>query len=146
MTARPTVKPTTIDEYLAAVEPAKRKALERLRRNVLSAAPNATECVAYRLPAFRLDGKLLVIFGAAAKHCALYPMSRRVVAAHKDELRGFDFSEGTIRFQPDRHLSAALVRTLVKARIAENAARQQQRAATAARRRSRSRARTGVRA
>ena len=81
------------------------------------------ECISYHLPAFRLDGKLLVAFGAAAHHCAFYPMSGTTVEAHRDELKHYDTSKGTIRFQADRPLPAALVRKLVKARIAEIAAR-----------------------
>jgi uncharacterized protein YdhG (YjbR/CyaY superfamily) len=72
------------------------------------------------MPAFRLNG-MLVGFGATASHCAFYPMSASTVAAHKAELKNYDTSKGTIRFQPDKPLPAALVRKLVKARIAENA-------------------------
>src|SRR5262245_59305217 len=95
-------KPKTIDEYLAAVSADKRSALEKLRRNIKAVAPKAEECISYGLPAFRLDGKLLVAFGAAAKHCALYPGSGTAVAAHTDELADYDTSKGTIRFPVDR--------------------------------------------
>jgi uncharacterized protein YdhG (YjbR/CyaY superfamily) len=64
-----------------------------------------------------------VAFGATANHCAFYPMSSTTVAAHEDELTGYETSKGTIRFQPDKPLPAALVRRLVRARIAENAGR-----------------------
>jgi uncharacterized protein YdhG (YjbR/CyaY superfamily) len=113
-------KPKTIDEYLAGLSDEKRAALERLRKIIKATAPKAEECISYRLPTFRLNGKLLVAFGAAANHCAFYPMSSSTVAEHKDELREYDTSKGTIRFQPDKPLPAALVRNLVKARIAEN--------------------------
>jgi uncharacterized protein YdhG (YjbR/CyaY superfamily) len=116
-------KPKNIDEYLVAIEADKRAALERLRKTIRATAPKAEECISYRLPAFRLNGKRLVAFGAAANHCAFYPMSSSTVEAHKDELKDFDTSKGTIRFQPDNPLPAALVRKLVKARIAENARR-----------------------
>jgi uncharacterized protein YdhG (YjbR/CyaY superfamily) len=114
--------PKTIDEYLAGVSEDKRIALERLRKIIKAAAPKAQECISYRLAAFRQDG-MLVAFGAAAKHCAFYLMSGSTVADHKDELKDYDTSKGTIRFQPDKPLPAALVRKLVKARLAENAAR-----------------------
>ena len=68
---------------------------------------------------------MLVWFGAAATHCSFYPGA--VIEAHKKDLEGYDTSKGTIRFQPDGPLPAALVRKLVKARIARNAARQRQR-------------------
>ena len=114
-------KPQTIDEYLAALSDDKRAALEKLRKTIRAAAPKAEECISYQLPAFRLDGRMLVAFGATANHCAFYPMSSSTVEAHKDELKDYDTSKGTIRFQADKPLPAALVRKLVKARIAENA-------------------------
>ena len=125
-------KPETIDEYLAALSNDKRVALERLRKIIRAAAPGAEEGISYQLPAFRLDGKWLVWFGAAANHCAIYG----VVGRHKDELKDYDTSgKGTIRFQAGNPLPATLVRKLVKARIAKNAAQQRHAADGAARRR-----------
>src|SRR5947207_15910996 len=112
-------KPKTIDQYLAALSDDKRTALEKLRKTIRAAAPNAEECISYQLPAFRLNG-MLVAFGATANHCAFYPMSTSTVEAHKAELKDYDTSKGTIRFPADKPLPAALVRNLVKARIAEN--------------------------
>jgi uncharacterized protein YdhG (YjbR/CyaY superfamily) len=116
-------KPKTIDEYLAGVSTDKRAALQKLRQMIKAAAPKAEECISYGLAAFRLDGKALVAFGAAANHCSFFPMSSTTIAAHKDELADYDTSKGTIRFQADAPLPAALVRRLVKARIAENSRR-----------------------
>jgi uncharacterized protein YdhG (YjbR/CyaY superfamily) len=101
-------KPRTIDEYLAGLSHDQRSALERLRKTIRAAAPRAEECISYQLPAFR-QGKLLVAFGAAAKHCSFYPMSSRTIAAHRKELEGYDTSKGTIRF-PAEAPPAALVR------------------------------------
>lgn len=113
-------KVTVIDEYLAALSADKRAALEKLRKTIRAAAPKAEECISYQIPAFRLDGKVLVSFGAGANHCAFYPSSATTVAAHQDELKNYDTSKGTIRFSADKPLPAVLVRKLVKARIAEN--------------------------
>lgn len=114
--------PRTIDEYLAALSDEKQAALEKLRKIIRAAAPKAEECISYQIPAFR-QGKMLVGFGATAKHCAFYLMSSSTVEAHKDLLKGYDTSKGTIRFESDHPLPAALVRKLVKARIAENNSR-----------------------
>src|SRR5437867_13236045 len=129
----PKPKPKTIDEYLASLSDDQRAALEKLRKTIRAAAPAAEECISYQLPAFRLDGRLLVAFGAWANHCAFYPGA--VVEALKDELRDYDTSKGTIRFLSDNPLPATLVRKLVKARIAKNAARLRHAAGGAARRR-----------
>jgi uncharacterized protein YdhG (YjbR/CyaY superfamily) len=119
MAPKPRIKARTIDEYLAALSDDKRAVLEKLRKTIRAAAPKAEECISYQLPAFRLNG-MLVGFGATANHCAFYPMSSSTVAAYKEELKGYDTSKGTIRFQPDHPLPVALVRKLVRARIAEN--------------------------
>src|SRR3989441_8720673 len=104
-------KPKTIDEYLANLSPDKRAALQRLRKTIKAAAPKAQECISYQLAAFRLNG-MLVAFGATANHCAFYLMSSSTVEAHKDELKNYDTSKGTIRFQADNPLPTTLVRKL----------------------------------
>jgi len=114
-------KPQTIDGYLSALSDDQRAALEKLRKTIKQAAPKAEECISYQLPAFRLDGRMLVAFGARANHCAFYPMSPATVKDHQQELESYDTSKGTIRFRADKPLPSALVRKLVKARIAENA-------------------------
>lgn len=116
-------KVQTIDEYLAPLSSEKRAALQKLRKDIRSAAPRAEECISYGIPAFRLGGRFLVAFGTAAKHVAFYPGSFPI-ETHEAELKGFDTSKGTIRFPPDRPLSVTLVRKLVKARIAQHEAQQ----------------------
>ncbi len=115
-------KPKTIDQYLAGVSDDKRAALEKLRKAIRVAAPEAQECIAYQVPSFRLDGRYLLSFGAGANHCALYPGSS-AVETYSRELKNYDTSKGTVRFQPENPLPATLVRKLVKARIAHRAAR-----------------------
>jgi uncharacterized protein YdhG (YjbR/CyaY superfamily) len=115
-------KPETIDEYLASLSEEKRTALEALRRTIRSAAPRAEECISYRIPAFRLNGEVLVWFGAAAKHCAFYP-GAHPIKAHEAELEGYDTSKGTIRFPASNPLPASLVRKLVRTRVAERGRR-----------------------
>jgi uncharacterized protein YdhG (YjbR/CyaY superfamily) len=113
------VMPRTVDEYLAPLSSEKRAALEKLRKTIRSAAPAAEECISYGIPAFRLGGRMLLAFGAGASHCAFYP-GALPLKAHEKSLAAYDTSKGTIRFQADDPLPAALVRKLVKARIAEN--------------------------
>ena len=84
--------PQTIDEYLAPLTSEKRAALESLRKAIRSAAPKAEECISYQVPGFRLDGSLLVSFGAAAKHCAFYPGSYPI-EVHGDELVEYSTSK-----------------------------------------------------
>jgi len=112
-------KPRTIDEYLGGVSAGHRAALQKVRRAVRAAVPGAEECISYGMPAFRLNGKLIAGFRSAAHHCSFHPMSGATVTTLEKELAEYDTSPGTIRFSPRAGLPAALVRKLVKARIAE---------------------------
>jgi uncharacterized protein YdhG (YjbR/CyaY superfamily) len=114
-------QPRTIDEYLRPLPPKQRAALQKLRRAIKSAAPAAEECISYQIPTFKLDGRMLVSFGAWTSHCAFYS-GAHPIEAHRDELQAYETSKGTIRFATDRPLPGTLVRKLVKTRIAEYAA------------------------
>jgi uncharacterized protein YdhG (YjbR/CyaY superfamily) len=116
-------KPATIDEYLQDAKTDQRQALEKLRRVIHAVAPNAKECISYGIPAFRLNGRSLVFFGAWANHCSFYPASSTLLKKFRDDLEDFQISKGTIRFCPGKPLPVALVKRLVKARIAENSDR-----------------------
>ncbi len=111
--------PMTIDEYLAALSDDQRAALEKLRKTIRAAAPKAEECINYGIAAFRLNGECFAGFSASAKHCSFYPMSGSTVAAHQDDLKNYKTTKGSIQFQTDKPLPVALVRKLIKARIAE---------------------------
>ena len=116
-------KPKTVDEYLAGLTEVQRAALQKLRKQIKAAAPNAEECISYGLAAFRLDGHPLVALAAWENHCAFYPMSASTLRLLKDEVKPYQTGKGTLQFPPGKPMPAALVRKLVKARIAENASR-----------------------
>lgn len=115
------MKPKTTEDYLAALGGDQRAALEALRKVIRAAAPAAEECISYNLPTFRLNGRMLVSYGAAKNHCAFYPGS--VLQELGDELKNYHTSKGTIRFTASKPLPSALVRRLVKLRIARCEAR-----------------------
>lgn len=120
-----TKQPTNIDEYLATVSDEHRAALEKLRKQIRAAAPKAEECISYQVPTFRQNG-VLVSFAAFKDHCSFFP-GAAPIEAHMDELKNFQLSKGTIRFQPDKPIPAALIRTMVKERIAQNEKRAKKR-------------------
>jgi uncharacterized protein YdhG (YjbR/CyaY superfamily) len=108
-----------VDEYLAGVPEPAHSTLNRIRAAIRSAVPpEATEAIGYGIPTFRYKGAL-VGFAAFSNHCSFFPMSLSVMEAFKNELKNLDTSKGTIRFPLDKPMSAALVKKLVKARIAE---------------------------
>ncbi len=111
-----------IDDYLAAVSPDQRAALEKLRQTIRAAAPQATEAISYGMPAFKHQGAL-VYFAAFKNHCSFFPGSPALIRAYQRELASYETAKGTIQFTPAKPLPAALVRKIVKARLAENEAR-----------------------
>ncbi len=110
--------PKNVDEYLAGVPEPARGTLNKIRAAIRSAAPpEATEIISYRMPAFKYKG-VLVWFAAFSSHCSLFPTAA-VIEAFKSELKGYSTSKGTIQFPTDKPLPAALVRKIVKARVAQ---------------------------
>jgi uncharacterized protein YdhG (YjbR/CyaY superfamily) len=117
-----TRKPQTIDEYLATAKPDQRRTLAKLRKTIHAVAPKVEECISYGIPAFRLNGRSLVYFGAWANHCSFYPGSSTTLKKFRADLKGFQITKGTIRFSPNEPLPISLVKKLLKARIAEKRA------------------------
>ena len=110
--------PRNVDEYLARVPEPARSTLNRIRAVIRSAVPPAaTETISYGMPAFRYK-EVLVWFAAFSDHCSLFPTAS-VIEAYKKELQGFYTSKGTIHFPTDKPLPAALIKKLVKARVAQ---------------------------
>ena len=108
-----------VEAYLAKVPEPARGTLEKTRAIIRAAAPKeATEGISYGMPAFRY-GKPLAGYAAFKNHCSLFPMSAAVIAAMKDELRDYVTSKGTLQFSVQRPMPAALVRKIVRARLAE---------------------------
>ncbi|HET9724227.1 MAG TPA: DUF1801 domain-containing protein [Actinomycetota bacterium] len=110
---------TEIDAYLEEIPAAEREALEKIRKAIHAAAPDVTEGISYRVPTFKYRSHPLVGFGVTKKHCTFYVMSTDVTDAFAEELETYETGKGSIRFQPSKAPSAALIRKLVKARIAE---------------------------
>lgn len=108
-----------VDEYLAKLPTDKQSALQKLRKQIHTAAPGAVETMSYGIPTFKLHGKMLVSIGAAREHCALYGGAGDVVEAYAVALKDYSQSKGTIRFTPKKPIPAALVRNLIKTRVAQ---------------------------
>jgi len=115
--------PTSVEDYLAAVPEKSRAALEKLRKTIKAAAPEATETISYQMPAFKDHGRFLVSYAAFKDHRSLFPASNAVMEALGEELNPYFSGKGTLRFTADKPIPAALVKKIVKARIEENDAR-----------------------
>jgi len=112
----------SVADYLNAVPPAQRALLKRVRQTIRAAAPKATEVISYGMPGYKHHG-MLVYFAAFKDHCSLFGVGTRLMEKHKKALAPFKKSKGTIQFTVEQALPLALVKQLVKARVAENEAK-----------------------
>lgn len=116
--------PTTVDEYLATLPEDRQAVMSELRRTVVAAAPEATEALAYRMPALRSHGgQFLISYDAYKAHYSLFPASDAVIDRLGDALAPYLAGKGTIRFPASRPLPLDLIRRIVEIRVEENAAR-----------------------
>ena len=111
-----TDKPTTIDEYLAAVEPAFRTELQRIRELVTRLFPEVEETISYRMPTLKYRGRALVYFTASKKHMSFYPSSWAIEEL-RDRLDGWEATQHAIRFTLDAPLPSDLIEDLVRAHV-----------------------------
>lgn len=109
-----------VDAYLARVPEPARTTLEKVRATIRSAVPKeATEGISYGMPAFRYKGAL-VGYAAFKDHCSFFPMQASLIDDMKDELKSYRTAKGTLQFPQDKSLPAALLKKMVKLRVAEN--------------------------
>jgi uncharacterized protein YdhG (YjbR/CyaY superfamily) len=108
-----------VHAYLAKLPPKTRREVRKLRTIIRAAAPGAEEHFSYGIPGFRLDDKTLVWYAGWKEHTSLYPITEALRKANAKALDGYAQSKGTVRFPLDEPLPEALVRRLVKGRVAE---------------------------
>jgi uncharacterized protein YdhG (YjbR/CyaY superfamily) len=109
-----------VEAYLAKVPEPARSTLEKVRATIRSVVPpETTEGLSYGIPAFRYNGGL-VGYAAFKNHCSFFPMQASLIDAMKEDLKGYRTSKGTLQFEVDKPLPSALVKKMVKARVAEN--------------------------
>src|SRR5688572_13114041 len=109
----------SVREYFAGLPPASRKRLKEMRDIIRAVAPEAEEELAYGVPSFRLGGRPFVYYAAFKAHTSLYPMTDAIRQAHAAALKNYKTAKGTVQFPLDKPLPVALVKRLVKERLAE---------------------------
>ena len=112
-----------VEEYLAGLPEHQLEPIQRLRRYIRQVVPDASESFAWKMPAFKVEGRTLLCYAAFKNHCSFFPMSGSLLEEFQEELKGYRTSKGTLQFPLDKPLPAALVKKLVKARVAQNEAK-----------------------
>ena len=105
-----------VDEYLRGIEEPKRSTLEALRRTILEIVPDAEQVISYKVPAFRVDGRIVAGFAAFKDHLSYLPFSGSVLPELAGELEGYTMTKSALHFPVDRPLPKTLVRKLIAAR------------------------------
>jgi uncharacterized protein YdhG (YjbR/CyaY superfamily) len=107
--------PKTIDEYIGRCSVEVQLLLEKIRKTIRQAAPEAEESISYQIPAFKLNGKPLVYFAAYKKHIGLYPAPRGA-AQFTEELAAYEGGKGTVQFSLAQPIPYDLIRRIVQFR------------------------------
>ena len=108
-----------VDSYLRDLEEPKRTTLQELRRTILEIVPEAEAVISYRVPAFRLHGKVIAGFAAFKNHLSYLPFSGSVLGELGDQLDGYTMTKSSLHFPVDRPLPRALVKKLITVRLAD---------------------------
>ena len=109
----------SVDDYIDSKTPAVRGVLERVRSTIRKAIPKAEEVISYQIPAYKLDGGRVIFFAGWKEHYSLYPATRTLVAAFKDELAPYELSKGTIRFPLSEPIPVKLIARIARFRARE---------------------------
>jgi uncharacterized protein YdhG (YjbR/CyaY superfamily) len=111
------VSASEIDEYLRGLDEPKRATLQAVRRTILEIVPEAEQVLSYRVPAFRVQGKVIAGFAAFKDHLSYLPFSGSVLGQLEGELRGYTMTKSALHFPVDRSLPKELVEKLIAMRL-----------------------------
>ena len=113
----------SVDEYIASQPAAVQGLLARVRSTIRQALPRAEELISYQIPAYKLDGRAVIYFAGWKHHYSVYPATKPLVAALKEELTEYELSKGTIRFPLSKRVPVNLIKRIAKFRAKEVAGR-----------------------
>ncbi len=109
----------SVDEYIAAQPEAARRALSQVRTTIRTAVPKAEEAISYKMPTYKLNGERLMYFAGWKQHYSIYPATRRLLAALKDDLKGHEVIKSTVRFSLAEPVPVKLIAKMAKFRAKE---------------------------
>ena len=113
-------KSTSVAEYIASQPPQARAVLRKVRAAMRKALPKAEEVISYQIPAYKLDGRVVIYFAGWKEHYSIYPAQRRLVAAFKERLAPYEVNnKGTIRFPLSERVPVGLIEAIARFRAKE---------------------------
>jgi len=104
-----------VTQYIDKQKSPQKEILEKLRRLIQKTAPSATEAMSYGVPAFKLNGNL-ILYAAFSNHIGIYPEPDTITAFAK-QLAGYETTKGTIKFKLDKPMPYDLIEKIVKYRV-----------------------------
>jgi len=111
----------SVDEYLATKPTALRRMLGRMRQIIRRALPGAEEVISYQIPAYRLNGRVVIYFAGWTEHVSIYPVTTRLVVALGHRIKPYVASKGTLRFPLSKPLPERLIARVAALRAREAA-------------------------
>lgn len=108
-----------VDVYLERLPAAYQSALGRVRAQLRQLLPRGVETISYGMPAIKIGDQAIVWYAGWKGHCSIYPLTERFLRSHRDALKGYRRTKGSLHFSPDAPLPENLVVDFVRARLAD---------------------------
>lgn len=109
---------TEIKEYINQFPNEVQERLVQLHELILNQNDKIEERFAYKMPAYKLNGKPLIYFAGYKNHIGLYAMP----VAHekfKEELSRYKKGKGSVQFPLSQPLPVDLIKRIIKFRVSE---------------------------
>jgi uncharacterized protein YdhG (YjbR/CyaY superfamily) len=111
-------KPLNHDDYINSFPTQTQELLQQMRETIQQSAPNAVEVISYSMPAFKLNGKMLVWFAGYERHIGFYPGASGIAVFQK-EISEYKNARGSVQFPLDKCLPISLITKIVQFKSAE---------------------------
>jgi uncharacterized protein YdhG (YjbR/CyaY superfamily) len=108
-----------VEDFLQALTPERRAALQHLRELTIQTCPEAVEGFGYGMPGYKYRGRPLIYFSSFKNHMSIFAMGYEGINRHRAELADYEIRAGTIHFQAGKPLPDKLVKMMIEERMAD---------------------------
>ncbi len=109
----------SVDDYIARQPEAAQPVLERVRGAIRKALPKAEEVISYKIPAYKVNGRIALFFAGWSDYYSIYPVNDRLIKAFNGELDQYRAGKGTLRFPLSKRVPVTLIQRVAKFRANE---------------------------